>query len=151
MQFGHAALNMLDNLEDLSLKALAKSIQESGQGEISQKFSSASQLIQLDPQLGLLFASEFGRRLKENASRGTDHGHGNIAWLCGPSVKGGEIFGDWQGLEHHKLFERSDLATTTDLRHIFHEVLKLREPNLKFDEVFARTETEFKFNIFQKN
>ncbi|MCB0092013.1 MAG: DUF1501 domain-containing protein, partial [Caldilineaceae bacterium] len=33
--------------------------------------------------------SEFGRSLKENGSRGTDHGHGNIMLVLGDNVNGG--------------------------------------------------------------
>ena len=35
--------------------------------------------------------SEFGRRVKENGSRGTDHGAGSCLFVAGPGVKGGAI------------------------------------------------------------
>ena len=37
----------------------------------------------------LLTFSEFGRRVKENGSKGTDHGAGSCLFLAGPSVKNG--------------------------------------------------------------
>ncbi|HEY2813493.1 MAG TPA: DUF1501 domain-containing protein [Acidimicrobiales bacterium] len=37
----------------------------------------------------LLTTSEFGRRASENGSGGTDHGHGGVHFLAGPSVHGG--------------------------------------------------------------
>jgi uncharacterized protein (DUF1501 family) len=67
--------------------------------------------------------SEFGRRLKENASRGTDHGRG-------------KVYGRWPGLENEKLYERADLAVTTDYRQVLGEILVKRLSNPKVSEVF---------------
>ena len=44
--------------------------------------------------------SEFGRTVKENGNRGTDHGHANVMFVVGGSVHGGKIYGEWPGLEH---------------------------------------------------
>ena len=38
--------------------------------------------------------SEFGRRIQENGSLGTDHGSGGLQFLFGPDVAGGQVFGD---------------------------------------------------------
>jgi uncharacterized protein (DUF1501 family) len=38
------------------------------------------------PQVSLLAVSEFGRRLRENGSRGTDHGAASIALLLGDQL-----------------------------------------------------------------
>ncbi len=35
--------------------------------------------------------SEFGRRVQENGSRGTDHGSGSCLFVAGPGVKGGPV------------------------------------------------------------
>ncbi|MEO8484086.1 MAG: DUF1501 domain-containing protein, partial [Acidobacteriota bacterium] len=43
--------------------------------------------------------SEFGRTLRENGARGTDHGHGNAMLILGGPVKGGKVYGKWPGLE----------------------------------------------------
>ena len=43
----------------------------------------------LDRQVVTLVFSEFGRRAKENASKGTDHGQGAPVFLMGAPVKGG--------------------------------------------------------------
>jgi uncharacterized protein (DUF1501 family) len=67
--------------------------------------------------------SEFGRTLKENGARGTDHGHGNAMLLFGGPVKGGKVYGRWPGLEHEQLWEGRDLAITTDFRDVFAEVV----------------------------
>ena len=60
--------------------------------------------------------SEFGRTVHENGDRGTDHGHGNAIWLAGGAVRGGRVYGDWPGLTPVALYQRRDLAVTTDFR-----------------------------------
>ena len=80
--------------------------------------------------------SEFGRRLKENASRGTDHGHGNVMMVLGERIAGGKVFGRWPGLDNERLYERADLAVTTDYRQVLGEILLKRLSNPKISEVF---------------
>jgi uncharacterized protein (DUF1501 family) len=70
--------------------------------------------------------SEFGRTVRENGNRGTDHGHGNVAFLLGGGVKGGKVHGKWPGLTTNDLYEGRDLAVTTDFRDLFAEVLLKR-------------------------
>ncbi len=70
--------------------------------------------------------SEFGRTVKENGNRGTDHGHANVMLLLGGGVKGGRVYGDWPGLEADRLYENRDLAVTTDFRDVFGEILSRR-------------------------
>jgi uncharacterized protein (DUF1501 family) len=60
--------------------------------------------------------SEFGRRVHENGDGGTDHGHGNAIWLAGGALRGGRVYGDWPGLTAAALYQRRDLAVTTDFR-----------------------------------
>jgi len=67
--------------------------------------------------------SEFGRTVKENGNRGTDHGHGNAMLLIGGPVRGGKVYGRWPGLERDQLWEGRDLAITTDFRDVFSEVV----------------------------
>ncbi|MDQ3206303.1 MAG: DUF1501 domain-containing protein, partial [Pseudomonadota bacterium] len=43
--------------------------------------------------------SEFGRRVRENANRGTDHGYGNPMLVLGGAVNGRRFFGQWPGLD----------------------------------------------------
>lgn len=66
--------------------------------------------------------SEFGRTVRENGNRGTDHGHGTVMMVLGGAVKGG-MHGPWPGLGREQLFEGRDLAVTTDFRDVFAEVL----------------------------
>jgi uncharacterized protein (DUF1501 family) len=65
--------------------------------------------------------SEFGRAVRENGSRGTDHGHGNAMLILGGGVKGGKVYGKWPGLEREQLYQGRDLAITTDFRDVFAE------------------------------
>ncbi len=66
----------------------------------------------------ILIMSEFGRTVSENGNHGTDHGHGNVAWLMGGRVAGGKMWGTWPGLDQDKLYQQRDLAVTTDFRSI---------------------------------
>jgi uncharacterized protein (DUF1501 family) len=69
----------------------------------------------------LITMSEFGRTVRENGSRGTDHGHGNAMLVLGNAVNGGKVYGHWKGLKNEHLWEGRDLAVTTDFRDVFAE------------------------------
>ena len=70
--------------------------------------------------------SEFGRRVKANASQGTDHGTSGPVFVIGDRINGG-MYGDQPSLS--KLVD-GDLAVTTDFRDIYASVL---ERDLKAD------------------
>jgi uncharacterized protein (DUF1501 family) len=36
-----------------------------------------------------------GRKAQENGSQGTDHGHGNVMFVLGGSVAGGQVMSQW--------------------------------------------------------
>ncbi|WP_299054680.1 DUF1501 domain-containing protein [uncultured Nocardioides sp.] len=71
----------------------------------------------------LVTLSEFGRRVKENSSWGTDHGYGNVMFVAGAGVKGGQYYGRWPGLQNA---DDADLVVTTDYRSVLSEVLRRR-------------------------
>src|SRR5690606_41770673 len=73
--------------------------------------------------------SEFGRRMRENANRGTDHGSGNPMLVLGGRVRGGQLFGTLGGLGPGQLFQNEDVATTTDFRRVPSEVVQLQLGN----------------------
>lgn len=60
--------------------------------------------------------TEFGRTVRVNGSRGTDHGVGTVALLVGGAVRGGRVLSDWPGLAEAQLFQGRDLRPTLDLR-----------------------------------
>lgn len=71
----------------------------------------------------IVVLSEFGRSLHENSGGGTDHGRGNIVMVMGGRVKGGQVKGQWPGLEEYNLDAGRDLAVTTDFRDIIGTIL----------------------------
>jgi uncharacterized protein (DUF1501 family) len=81
----------------------------------------------------ILTMSEFGRTVRENGNRGTDHGHANAMFVIGNNVRGGTVYGRWPGLNSDQLYEGRDLALTTDFRDVFGEVARkhLGTPNVQ--------------------
>lgn len=79
--------------------------------------------------------SEFGRRVRENADRGTDHGHGNAILVLGGRVLGG-LKGSWPGLRPDALYDGADVAVTTDYRRVLSEILIRRLGNSRLTTVF---------------
>src|SRR5437870_5416604 len=79
--------------------------------------------------------SEFGRRPKENASAGTDHGTAAPVFLIGDTVKGG-LHGEMPSLA--KLDTGGNLGYKVVFRSVYQEIL---ESHLAVDakEVFAQT------------
>ncbi|MDR3620024.1 MAG: DUF1501 domain-containing protein [Paludisphaera borealis] len=74
-----------------------------------------------DARTAVLVFSEFGRRLKENASGGTDHGAPGPVLLVGPGVKGG-LYGSHPDLS--KLDEVGDPRFAVDYRDVYAAVLR---------------------------
>lgn len=67
----------------------------------------------------LMAYSEFGRRVRANASQGTDHGTAGPVFVAGGPVRGG-FYGDEPSLTD---LDNGDLKHTTDFRDIYYEVL----------------------------
>ncbi len=103
----------------------------------------SSALLQLralfnQPNDVVMIASEFGRTCAENGTRGTDHGHGNVMWLMGNAVQGGQWHGRWDGLAQDKLNEGRDLPVHHDFRAVFAQALtrSFGLPKSKMGDVF---------------
>jgi uncharacterized protein (DUF1501 family) len=102
-----------------------------GKGQLANRLTPlASGLADLIDGLGPMYAdtsivvmSEFGRTAKENGNGGTDHGHGNVMWLMGGGVIGGEVYGRWSSLANNDLHEGRDLPTSTDFRTVLSFIL----------------------------
>ena len=63
--------------------------------------------------------SEFGRRVKENGSSGTDHGAASVMFLAGGSIKGG-VYGEYPSLTD---LDDGDLRMHTDFRSVYATLL----------------------------
>jgi len=80
----------------------------------------------------VLVFSEFGRRVAENGSRGTDHGVAAPLFVLGHRIKGGL-------LGKHPSFEKldaGDLAHTTDFRSVYATLVE-RCFGLKHEDVLG--------------
>jgi uncharacterized protein (DUF1501 family) len=87
----------------------------------------------------VLVATEFGRTVATNGTRGTDHGTGTAAFMLGGAVRGGRVIADWPGLAPAALYQGRDLKPTTDLRAVAKSLLRDHlgiAPKLIDSEVF---------------
>lgn len=75
---------------------------------------------QLDSQVLTMSFSEFGRRVGQNASNGTDHGTAAPMFMFGPMVKPG-VFGKQPSLTN---LDNGDLKFGLDFRTVYADVLK---------------------------
>ncbi len=64
----------------------------------------------------VLCLTEFGRTAHENGSAGTDHGTGGAMLYAGGALRGGQVIGDWPGLQNGDLYDGRDLLSTRDVR-----------------------------------
>ena len=82
-----------------------------------------------DGRVTTMVFSEFGRRVKQNASGGTDHGTAAPMFLVGPKVKPG-VFGDHPSLTD---LDQGDLKYGIDFRSVYASVLEdwLKAPSEK--------------------
>ena len=83
----------------------------------------------------IIAASEFGRTAKENGTKGTDHGTGNVMLVAGGAMvnkesglsssdaSGGQVIASWPGLSPKDLYQGRDLKPTTDMRGVIKGVL----------------------------
>ena len=70
--------------------------------------------------VALMIFSEFGRRVPENVTLGTDHGAANVMFVVGNGVKGGH-YGEVPSLT--KLAKGDNLAYTTDFRRVYQTLI----------------------------
>ncbi|MDB5093980.1 MAG: putative Twin-arginine translocation pathway signal [Candidatus Eremiobacteraeota bacterium] len=74
----------------------------------------------LDRKVMTMTFSEFGRRVAQNASNGTDHGTAMPLFVIGGGVKGG-IYGEHPSLTD---LDRGDLKFSTDFRSVYATVIE---------------------------
>ncbi len=82
-----------------------------------------------DKRVVLMTFSEFGRRVSENASAGTDHGKASCLFVAGPGIKGG-LHGSYPSLTD---LSQGDIMHTVDFRSVYGTLLTdwLRAPDMK--------------------
>lgn len=100
---------------------------------LDQALSSLSEgIVTLRRELGtdewqrtrVLVCSEFGRTVRENGTRGTDHGHGGLLLLAGGAVSGGRMLGDFNGLDDAHIQQERDLPVHLDWRDVLAGTMK---------------------------
>lgn len=74
-----------------------------------------------DKRVAVMTYSEFGRRLEENASQGTDHGTASNLFVAGPAVKGG-LVGKHPSLAASDL-DGDDPKSLIDFRRVYATLL----------------------------
>jgi uncharacterized protein (DUF1501 family) len=74
------------------------------------------------PRVLVMTFSEFGRRVSENASGGTDHGAAAPMFIVGNKVKAG-LLGQYPSLAPQDLFE-GDIKYNVDFRNVYASVLE---------------------------
>jgi uncharacterized protein (DUF1501 family) len=72
-------------------------------------------------RVALMTFSEFGRRVQENGSRGTDHGAASCLFVAGAGVRGG-VVGEHPSLAPDRL-DAGDLRHHTDFRRVYAALL----------------------------
>lgn len=86
----------------------------------------------------MMIFSEFGRRVPENVSLGTDHGAANTMFVVGSQVKGGH-YGEVPSLT--ELNPEDNLAYTTDFRKVYQTMVQgwlgNRDPKRLFGKDFG--------------
>lgn len=89
-------------------------------GDALAAFQTALVNERLDRDVVTLTFSEFGRRVEENGSKGTDHGAAAPLFVLGSSVTGG-VFGEAPDLT---ALEDGDVRYTTDFRQVYATLLE---------------------------
>ncbi len=78
----------------------------------------------------VMVMTEFGRRIYENSSLGTDHGRGFAMMLLSEKIRGGRILGPWPSVVEHGLTVQGvpsgpgGMQIAHDYRSVFTEVLQ---------------------------
>lgn len=89
------------------------------------------------PRTTVVVQSEFGRRVRQNGSGGTDHGYGNPLLVLGGPVNGRRFYGAWRGLDPQVLSPYfGDVPVATDYRRVLSELLIRRMRNNRLGTVF---------------
>lgn len=97
--------NRLLGIYSQAMEALAKDLKDAGQWQNT---------------LVMTF-SEFGRRVKQNASQGTDHGTANVVMFAGGSLKKAGVLNEAADLQN---LDEGDLIHKVDFRQVYATILQ---------------------------
>ena len=84
----------------------------------------------------VVIMSEFGRRVGENGTIGTDHGYGNVMMVLGRAVNGRRVMTNWPGMPTTAVPTNQDLGVTIDYRDILQEIVRVRLGNPDIASIF---------------
>ena len=114
----------------------AQGTQANLMNQLSQGLAAFHQDLGVDMnKVTVVVMSEFGRQLKENSGRGTDHGHGGAMLVMGGNVVSTPVVTKWPTLAPEAL-DRNDLAITIDYRDVLVELLGTRLKNPTAETLF---------------
>jgi len=82
-------------------------------------------------QTNVVMLTEFGRTVRPNGSRGSDHGTAGMGFVLGAGLGRGPIYGDWPGLADASLFENRDLKPIHDTRAVLQSCFDLTTSQLR--------------------
>ena len=100
-------------------------------GDVAQSLAAFAQDLGAEKRrVTVIVQTEFGRRVAENSSLGTDHGRAGAMFVWGGGVNGGKVYANWPGLKPEQLEQPGDLRVTTDYRVVLAEVLAKRCGNV---------------------
>jgi uncharacterized protein (DUF1501 family) len=80
--------------------------------------------------------TEFGRRVYENASYGTDHGRASAMFVMGGGIAGGQVHAEWGGLASDKLVGPGDLPVVFNYRDVLAPILNRTSPATDVADLF---------------
>ena len=85
----------------------------------------------------IVVMTEFGRRVSENSSFGTDHGSGSLMLTVGKELPGGAgIFKHFEGLSSDNLLGPGDVPVGKDYRHVLSNLLETVDSGYEVERVF---------------
>jgi uncharacterized protein (DUF1501 family) len=88
------------------------------------------------PRTRVVVLSEFGRRVSENTSFGTDHGSGGIMMMVGDDLPRPGVHSGFSDLEDQNLIGPGDVPVGRDYRELLVELIGSVDPTCELPRVF---------------
>lgn len=93
-------------------------------------------------QVTVVVMTEFGRRVYQNVSFGTDHGRGGVMFVLGGGVAGGKVYHQWKGLDEDALEGPGDLPVVYNYRDVLAPILQRHGGISDMSRIFPEYQTE---------